>query len=285
MAGIAPGEIVLFYHSERLQYLRKVLERGDFECHKGRIPWREVLGRGYGDAVKTHTGTEFVLLRPSLADLMIGVKRRTTIAYPKDTGYMLMRASIAPGARVAEVGSGSGGLTFVLARYVQPTGRVYSFERRPEFLELAQKNVHRLGVDEFVAFELRDVAVHGFGVQGLDVCVVDVAEPWSIVPHAAAALAPGGRWVSLSPSTEQLQATRSALAKHGFLRFEVWEVMLREMLIRPQGSRPRERMIGHTVYMAFADLVRIPASGEAVDNSSDDGKLAKEEIRKAKEEL
>ncbi|TET21842.1 MAG: tRNA (adenine-N1)-methyltransferase [Candidatus Stahlbacteria bacterium] len=278
MAGITPGEQVFFYHDERLHYLRRVLEKGDFECHKGRIPWGQIIGCNYGEVVKTHMGVSFTLLSPSLADLMIGVKRRTTIAYPKDVGYMLLRASIAPGVRVAEVGSGSGALTFILARYVQPQGHVYSFERRPEFLEVAMANVARLGMEEFVTFELRDVEKQGFGVRGIDVCVVDVPEPWGIVPHAAKALVCAGRWVSLSPTTEQLQETRKALGKHGFTRFEVWEVMLREMLIRPQGARPRERMISHTAYLAFAEIAEhnpdASNAQQTIDNSPAGNRLS-----------
>lgn len=253
MSRISPGDLILFYNSDRLIYLRKVLEKGNFECHKGRIPWEEITGRNYGDHVSTHMGIKFILLRPSLADLMIGVKRRTTIAYPKDAGYILLRASIAPGVKVAEVGSGSGALTLILARYVQPDGHVFTFERRPEFLKIAEKNVKDAGVGDYVTFQTRDVALTGFGVADIDVCVVDVPEPWEIVRHAVRALSKGGRWVSLSPTTEQLQETRVSLAEYGFTRFEVWEVLLRQMRIRPQGSRPKEQMISHTAYICFAD--------------------------------
>ncbi len=253
MARIKPGDLVLFYHDANLQYLRRVMANGDFQCHKGRLPWQEIYEKEYGSEIKTHMGFKFHLLHPSIADSMMGVKRRTTIAYPKDVGYMLLRASIYPGIKVAEVGSGSGALTSVLAKYVQPHGRVFSFERRPEFSKNSLQNVERLGLAEFVNFDVRDVALQGFGVKDIDVCVVDVPEPWTIAPHAAQALCKGGRWVSLNPSTEQLQETRRALETLGFKRFSVWEIMLREMYIRPQGSRPKERMIGHTVYMAFAD--------------------------------
>lgn len=254
MAGIKAGDQVVFYHSERLSYLRIVQEKGDFECHKGRIPWQDIIGRKLGDEVFTHMGIKFTLLRPSLSELMMGVRRQTTIAYPKDIGFMLLETSIAPGVRVAEVGSGSGALTSVLARYVQPSGHVFSFERRPEFMENAKKNVQRLGLADYVTFQVRDVALEGFGVEGMDVCVVDVAEPWCVVQAARNALADGGRWASLSPTTEQLQETRRELEKEGFLRVRVWEVLMREMFIRAQGSRPRERMVSHTAYMLFADL-------------------------------
>jgi tRNA (adenine57-N1/adenine58-N1)-methyltransferase len=290
MARITPGDSVLFYHDERLSYIRRIQEKGDFECHKGRIPWSTILEKGYGEEVKTHMGVSFILLKPSLADLMKGVERRTTIAYPKDAGYILLRASITPGTRIAEVGSGSGALTFLLASFVKPEGHVYSFERRPEFLEIARRNVERLKVSDYVTFGIRDVEREGFGVNELDVCIVDVPEPWTIVPHAVNALSAGGRWVSLSPTTEQLQETRKALESAGFVRFEVIETLQREMKIRPQGSRPTERMISHTVYVAFADLPghiqqinNISEKDESVDNSPPKDKLG-EEIVNAQEE-
>lgn len=290
MARINLGDTLLFFHDERLSYLKKVQEKGDFECHKGRIPWNTILEKEYGEEVKTHMGVSFLLLKPSMVDLMKGVERRTTIAYPKDAGYMLLRASITPGSRIAEVGSGSGALTFILASYVKPDGHVYSFERRPEFSEIAKKNAERLRVSDYITFGIRDVEREGFGVEDVDVCIVDVPEPWTIVDHAVKALCAGGRWVSLSPTTEQLQETRKYLESAGFVRFEVVEILLREMKIRSQGSRPNERMISHTAYMAFADLPGnlrlakdISQENKSVDNSSPEDKLG-EEIIKAQEE-
>jgi len=279
MAGIKPGDYVLFYYYHparrgRLTYLRRVLEKGIFSCKKGNIPWSEILKRKYGDEVATHLGVRFHLLRPNLADLMIGVRRLTSIAYPKDIGYILLRASITPGTRIAEVGSGSGALTYILSRYVQPSGHIYSFERRSEFLELARKNLAKLNAKGFVTFELRDVAEEGFGIENMDVCVVDVPEPWTIAQHAAKSLLRGGRWVSISPNTEQLQKTRQALESHGFVRLDVQEILLRDMLIRPQGSRPSERMISHTVYIMFADYA---GTDQIKDEEADENNALKKQ--------
>ena len=43
-----------------------------------------------------------------------------------------MRLSLYPGRTVVEAGTGSAGLTMMLARSVMPTGHVYSYETRPE---------------------------------------------------------------------------------------------------------------------------------------------------------
>jgi tRNA A58 N-methylase Trm61 len=57
------------------------------------------------------------------------------------------------------VGPGSRGLT--LARVVMPTDRVYSYEVRPDVLNLATKNLERLGLLPFVELKERD-AEEGF---------------------------------------------------------------------------------------------------------------------------
>ncbi len=48
-----------------------------------------------------------------------------------------------PGAHVIEAGTGSGGLTLALARFVRPEGRIYTYEEREEMVENARKNLER----------------------------------------------------------------------------------------------------------------------------------------------
>ena len=225
--------------------------------HRGSITLPE--GARYGQAVESSTGETFFLLKPSLSKLTISVKRRTTIVYPKDLGYMLLEAGVGPGSRVAEVGSGSGALTLALAYAVGGEGRVYSFERRPEFLELAKENVARWGLAERVEFYLRDPAKEGFGLEGLDAVFVDVPEPWRMARPAWEALAGGGAWVSISPCVEQIMKTVEAL-RGLFVATRVVEILEREILARPGRTRPRERGITHTCYIVSARKVISEAS-------------------------
>ncbi len=250
------GDLVFLYNSEKARFLVTYQPGKRVSTHLGEIVLPDDLE--YGAAVRSSTGAVFYVLMPSTSDIAMKVRRTTTIIYPKDAGWMILEAGIGSGSKVIEVGSGSGSLTIMLARIVGPEGRVYSFERREKFLENARENVKRAGLLDRVEFALRDPAVEGFGVEDVEAVFVDVPEPWTMVPPAFEALAGGGAWISLSPNMEQVKETWRTLKSHGFVRFKAVEILEREILVREQGVRPRERMISHTGYIVSARKVNIP---------------------------
>jgi len=259
---IDAGDRVLLYHSARMQYLVTVPAKGRFSTHRGKIEFAEVLGREYGDSVKTHMGLVFFLLRPTLADLTLRVKRTTTIVYPKDTGALLLETQVFPGARVIEVGSGSGALAITLANFVRPDGRVYSYERRPEFSANARQNVERAGLAGFCEFVVADPEHEGFRQTDVDAVFLDVPEPWTLTGAARRALKPGNPLAAIVPTAEQLRKVVSALEMDGFVRIRVKEMLEREMFVRATGTRPADRMVAHTVYtiLAHATGAQAPAA-------------------------
>jgi len=180
------------------------------------------------------------------------VRRTTTILYPKDIGYLIMETGLSEGQRVLEVGTGSGALTLVLARIVGGSGRVYSFERRPEFLENAKKNLEKWGLADRVEFILKDPAEEGFGIRDVHVAFVDVPEPWRMVRPAHEAIMGGGFWASLSPCVEQVLRVVEELEGSRFVAVKTVELLERELLVRPGKTRPRERMVSHTGYLTVA---------------------------------
>ncbi len=250
---VKTGEQVLLYHSERAKFLVVFQPQKRISTHLGELVLPETLE--LGAVLESSTGQPFYVLKPSTTDVAMKVKRTTTIIYPKDAGWMILEAGIGAGSRVLEVGTGSGSLTIMLARIVGPQGRVYSFERREEFLKNAMTNVERAGLAEQVEFALRDPAVEGFGVSEIEAAFVDVPEPWTLVSPVFDALMGGGAWISLSPNMEQVKETWRALKKHGFVRFKAVEILEREILVREHGVRPRERMISHTGYIISARKV------------------------------
>jgi tRNA (adenine57-N1/adenine58-N1)-methyltransferase len=211
--------------------------------------------------IETNKGVPFYVLRPSLADLMMKVKRRTTIIYPKEAGIILLELGIESGSRVIEIGSGSGSLTVLLSRIVGKEGRVYSFERRAEHQEIAIANVKKFGKIEHVEFLLKDpVAENGFGVGEVDAIFVDIPTPWVLVPHVWKALRPGGHVGFLSPNIEQVQTTIKRLEENGFVRIRTIEVWTRGIRVKEFLTRPFDRMVGHTGYLFFAQKVDMPAT-------------------------
>jgi tRNA (adenine57-N1/adenine58-N1)-methyltransferase len=189
---------------------------------------------------------------PSLSDLQMKVKRRTTIIYPKDAGFMLLQTGTREGSRVLECGSGSGAFTFLLACVVGKTGKICSFERRPEHLDQAKENLRRLGEFPQIEWHLRDAETEGFGQNGFDAAFIDVPEPWTLVAAAREALWPGGFWVSLSPNYNQVEKTVFALEAASFTGIRTVEILEREILVRPEKTRPKEMGITHTAFITSA---------------------------------
>ncbi|UCG91228.1 MAG: tRNA (adenine-N1)-methyltransferase [candidate division WOR-3 bacterium] len=252
---IGENDLVLVYLNEKRQFLVQITPHLKLSSDFGELILGDVIGKPYGYIGKTHLGREFYCLKPSTADLMMKVKRTTTIVYPKDTGYLLLETAIGPGSKVIEVGTGSGALTLVLAKFVAPDGMVYTYDRREEFIENAKKNIERAGYINNVEFFCHDVAEQEFLQKGVDAIFIDVPEPWTIIPKAAKVLKGGHHMVSWSPNVEQVKSTVDALQNNGFIRIKVSEIVEREMLVRQQGVRPRERGVTHTAYLVTSQKI------------------------------
>jgi tRNA (adenine57-N1/adenine58-N1)-methyltransferase len=235
------------------KYLLTWQPSGIFTNQDGKISFAEVTD--FGIEVMTNRGVMHQVIRPTAADVALAVKRLTTISYSKDMGFQLLHSTMQSGSTVLECGGGSGAMTSVLARFVGDAGKIHVFERRSEFLELARKNVTKLGLAHRVEWHLRDPGVEGFavdGVEGFDAAFLDVPEPWALVGPAHAVLKPGASVSSLSPNVEQVRATVEKMIEVGFARVWTVELMERELLVRKQGTRPREMMRSHTGYLTFA---------------------------------
>ena len=252
------------------------LKPGDrLETHRGVVPHDALIGQPYGGEVPTHLGHPLLLLQPSTDDLIRDLKRSTQIMYPKDIGFLLMKMAIRPGLTVLEAGTGSGGLTTVLAQAVGPQGRVISYDVRDDVQNLARKNLDRLGLNDRVTLKLRDISA-GFDETDVDALFLDVPNPWDYMTQVRRALTGGGFFGSILPTTNQVSDLLIALRREGFAFEEVCEVLVRFYKTVPQRLRPADRMVAHTGFLVFARPV---AQGYAdspeysVAQEPDDGAL------------
>ncbi len=250
-ARIQPGDIVLLSGRDRREFLVVIQPGAQFQTHRGYLNHDEIIGKLWGSVVKTHLDYAYMLLPPSLEQLIRGVRRNTQIIYPKDIGYILMKMNIGPGSRVVEAGTGSGGLTLALARMVMPHGHIYTYDSRPEMLTIAQKNLARLGLERYVTFVQRDIA-EGFDERHADALFLDVREPGDYLPQAHAALKGGGFFGALVPTTNQISDLLAALAHQPFGFIQVDELLLRSYKAVSARLRPMDRMVAHTGYLIFA---------------------------------
>jgi len=251
---IASGDYVLLFLDEKRKWLVRVREGEVLHTHKGVVDLGSLMGMPYGCMVKSSKGEEFFVVKPTLADFALKAKRATQIIYPKDLGFILMNLAVGRGSRVVEAGTGSGVLTGVLASWVMPEGRVYSYEVREEFLKVARKNLERMGVMDYVELKNKDV-VEGIEEGDVDAVVLDMATPWLVVGHAYRVLKAGRVMASFSPTIEQVQKTVLEMEKVGFVDVRTYECFLREMIVKEGRTRPESFIVGHTGYITFGRKV------------------------------
>lgn len=261
------GDLVLLLSGDRKRFLVRLKAGETLHTHRGFIRHDDLIGKPLGRVVVTPIGHRFLVVEPSLDDLVRMLKRITQIVYPKDIGYVLLKMNIGPGKRVVEAGTGSGALALVMAHYVRPHGRVYSYEVRPDVLHLARRNLERLGLLDWVDLKERDIA-EGFDETGVDACFLDVRTPWEYLPQVHAALKEGGFFGSVLPTANQVSRLLLELELHGFAFPEVEEILLRPYKAVAARLRPMDRMVAHTGFLVFArkvvategveDLQRLP---------------------------
>lgn len=255
------GEVVLLVDRKGRRYLVR-LQPGKVTDLRGRLEHDALLGQEEGLVVRNSHGEVFLVLRPTLAEYVLEMPRRTTPIYPKDLGTILVAADVYPGARVVEAGTGSGALTLALLRAVGPSGTVFTYEVRPEFLQAARRNLEPVvdSTDNLVA-RVHDV-YEGIPDVPVDRVVLDVPEPWRVVPHAVQALRPGGIFAAYVPTVPQAHQTAEALRASGaFALVETTETLVRPWNLMGQSVRPAHRMVAHTGFLTTARRVQ-PRSGE-----------------------
>lgn len=254
---LCAGERVLLIDPKRRRYLVTLSEGAEFHSHTGFVPHDDVIGVDEGSVVVSTRGTRYRVIRPTLADFVLKMPRGAQVIYPKDLGPILMLADVFPGARVLESGVGSGALSMALLR----AGAVVTgHELRADFAQRARRNVESfLGAEVLDRYDVieRD-CYDGIEGDGYDRVVLDLPEPWQVVPHAERALRPGGILVAYTPSIVQVSQLREALERSGFDFADTLEVLHRGWYVEGAAVRPDHRMVAHTGFLTHARLVEPP---------------------------
>jgi tRNA (adenine57-N1/adenine58-N1)-methyltransferase len=251
----AAGDRVLLVDTKQRRHLVTLAAGGEFHSHTGVLAHDDLIGQPEGITVRTARGARLIAVRPRLADYVVKMPRGAQVIYPKDLGPILMLADIFPGAKVLESGVGSGALTMTLLRAVGAEGHVTGYELRADFAERAQRNIEGLlGPDLPLRVEVRDV-YEGIDADNLDRVLLDLPEPWRVVKHAEAALAPGGILFAYLPTIGQVSRLREELEGSSFGMAESLEVLQRPWHIDGQSVRPDHRMVAHTGFLTAARLL------------------------------
>jgi tRNA (adenine57-N1/adenine58-N1)-methyltransferase len=232
-----------------------VLEPGkEFHTHRGAISHDHLIGAPEGSVVHSTANTGYLALRPLLSDYVLSMPRGAQVIYPKDAAQIVGFGDIGPGMRVLEAGAGSGALTCSLLRAVGCEGTVTSYERREDFADVARGNVATFFGEVPANWSLRlgDLADHP-AEQVVDRVVLDMLEPWAVLPTVAAALRPGGVLIGYVATTTQLSTYVEAVRAQGvWTEPYAWETLLRPWHAEGLAVRPEHRMVAHTAFLVTA---------------------------------
>jgi tRNA (adenine57-N1/adenine58-N1)-methyltransferase catalytic subunit len=232
-----------------------VLEPGkQFHTHRGAIEHDDLIGAPEGSVVMSTANTGYLAFRPLLADFVLSMPRGAQVIYPKDAAQIVGFGDVGPGMRVLEAGAGSGALTCSLLRAVGSEGTVTSYERREDFADVARGNVGAFFGEVPANWSLRlgDLAEHP-AEEVVDRVVLDMLEPWAVLPTVAAALRPGGVLVGYVATVTQLSTYVEALRAQGlWTEPHAWETLLRPWHAVGLAVRPEHRMVAHTAFLVTA---------------------------------
>ncbi|MBI00799.1 MAG: tRNA (adenine-N1)-methyltransferase [Acidimicrobiaceae bacterium] len=248
------GDQVLLVDRKQRRYLVALQPGLEFHSHTGVISHDSILGSAEGSVLRSSRGSNFTVIRPTLAEYVLKMPRGAQVIYPKDLGPLLMLADVFPGARIIESGVGSGALSMTLLR---AGAEVVGHEIREDFAARARSNVETmLGSDALARYDVRlQDAYEGLEGKDYDRVVLDIPEPWRVVPHAATALRAGGIVVVYTPSIVQVTKLQIALDQHGFGFTETLEVLNRTWHVDGDAVRPDHRMVAHTAFLTHARLL------------------------------
>jgi tRNA (adenine57-N1/adenine58-N1)-methyltransferase catalytic subunit len=254
-ATFASGEKALFIDSKQRRYLVTLNPEGEFHSHSGFVAHANVIGHQPGLVAESTKGSKYIVLRPTLEDFVVEMPRGAQVIYPKDLAPMCMIGDIHPGVRVFETGIGSGALSMAMLRW---GAHITGLELREDFLNRATSNVRSfLGEESLSRYDValgdsyEEVPAGEF-----DRVMLDLPEPWRVVPHAEKILTPGGLLVAYTPSITQAVQVREALGK-GWVDQRTLEVLHRTWHIEGMAVRPDHRMVAHTAFLTVARFTAV----------------------------
>ena len=86
-------DLVILLGKDGKRFLVRLSPGGELHTHRGFFKHDDLLGQPLGAQLNSHLGYPFHLLRPSLHDLIMNVKRESQIIYPKESGYALLKTA------------------------------------------------------------------------------------------------------------------------------------------------------------------------------------------------
>jgi tRNA (adenine57-N1/adenine58-N1)-methyltransferase len=268
-----PGSPLLLIDERDRQYLFNVPgpEEAPVRVRGENLSFSQLTAQHNGGVLRSELKRRYLVLKPTLEQVIMNMPRQAQVIYPKDIGHILMWGDVAPGQTIVEVGCGHGALTMSLLQALGAEGKLISYDIRSDHLNRTRKNIALyLGAEYLERWSplLQDITSPQEGEEsrensplpapGPDLIPAqrlfcDIPEPWRLCPAAAAILEPGGVWVAYIPTALQLMHLVQAMNKDRcFSLAQGFETLQRYWHVSPPSLRPRHGMKAHTGFIVSA---------------------------------
>lgn len=228
-----------------------VLKPGEeFQSDLGIVSADVLDNADIGDEVKSHLDHTFKIVKPNINDFIDVMDRRCSILLKKDIGLVLAHTGLGSGSRVVDAGTGAGAIALNFGNVVGSEGEVFTYELREDFAEVARKNIEKFGITN-VHVKNQDIK-DGINEDNIDLIFLDLPKPFEIFEEVMDSLNVGGWLAVYAPYIDQAEISHRIAKKLGFYDIEIIEILERGLEVRPQGVRPKTRMVGHSGYIVFA---------------------------------
>jgi tRNA (adenine57-N1/adenine58-N1)-methyltransferase len=250
MSAIEYGmNVILIDEKKKNRHMTKLREGIRFTSQYGWIEHDDIVKLLDGGVIAASKGIRYRVFIPTYMDYVMNIKRRAQIIYPKDTAIMLMEGDIHPGLDVLEAGVGQGALSIALLRALGGKGTLTSYEIREDFAGDALKFID----DFYGPAENHDIQVRNIneGIDGdYDRVMLDLPEPWHVVPHFGTGLRQGGILVVYLPTILQVKTCVDAMEEAGFFEeIHTFELIKRPWKVEGRSVRPEMWTFNHSAFI------------------------------------
>jgi len=247
------GQPVILIDRKRRETYAILTEGKVLNLNGNVLPHAELVGVPDGGRVESAKGAPYKVFKATLQQHILNMHRYATIIYPKDIASILMHGDLQPGQRVVEGGLGSGALALSILQAIGPAGSLVTYELKSEAIRCSLKNIEAFrGPTHNHVVHQADV-YEGIEERDVDRVVLDVPEPWRVIPHATECLVDGGLFVAYLPTIIQVHALVKALRDHPEM-YTTWtlETLERPWHVTEDSVRPEHKMTAHTGFLVFS---------------------------------
>ncbi len=251
---------LIIVKTDNNKYLAVVDITKEFITNEGKFHFKDITS--IPSILKSSTGQEFKIYRPTFKEFILNMKRGPQIIYPKDISQIVIESNISSSSKVLEIGTGSGALTLYLVSILNEKGSLTTVDISKTNQRRAKKTIERyLSTKEineeynlkFINQDLNDFNFSEISNE-IDTVITDVPEPWIFFDNNK--INTDTVWVSYLPSITQVIKTKECLESNNFENIEVKEVILRDWYLNKKIARPDNKLISHTGFLLSARFIK-----------------------------